>query len=252
MAFVDTHRTNWSAADAVAFANAEAEKRSQSWSHLCLNFCAHAYGFSSSGTRDVDLDGDSEAIEYWDTAKPAFKHPGDERPPVGALACWRKPTGGAGHIALVVRSTENHVRIASNDIVADGDIDVVDLGRIARDWHHTYLGWVEPDFPRGAGTNTFGKAGDAPHGISVSALQLAAATGGTAPGVLKVQQALHQEYPDFDFSSGPGVFGPLTRQTYTRWQRDQPEHFTGKSANGEPGRLTLERLGKKHHFAVVD
>jgi surface antigen len=155
VALVITHETRWSAADAVNFVLAEAENRSQSWFHLCLNLCAQAYGYAGSGTTDIDHDGDPEAIEYWQSAAASRKHPGDLHPPVGALACWKSTT--AGHIAVVVRSTGDDVQIASNDIVVDGDVDVVQLSKITEMWHQTYLGWVEPDFPNGAGTNQHGK-----------------------------------------------------------------------------------------------
>jgi surface antigen len=263
MATVDAHHTRWSATDAVNFVLAEAEKRSQSWHRLCLNLCAKAYGYMGSGTKDLDHDGNPEAIEYWQSARASYKHPGDRHPPVGALACWKSTT--AGHIAVVVRSTGGEVRIASNDIIGnDGDVDVVPLGRIEKDWRgQTYLGWVEPDFPNGAGTNPFGKrkpkegaeregkSGGEPN-VSLSTVRRAANTSGKADGVLSVQKALKAEYPSFDYSSGPGFFGPRTKEFYSRWQRDQPEHFKGKDADGMPGRLTLERLGAKHGFDVVD
>ena len=239
---------------------AEAEKRSQSWRRLCLNLCAKAYGYAGSGTKDLDHDGDPEAIEYWQSAPASFKHGGDRHPPVGALACWKSK--GAGHIAVVVRSIGDDVQIASNDIIGlDGHVHVVPLSRIEKDWHQTYLGWVEPDFPNGAGTNPYSKrvpsrmaAEPAPGRakVSLSAVQKAAKTGSKEPGVLNVQQALKAEYPSFDYSSGPGVFGPRTKEFYSRWQRDQPEHFTVNDANGEPGLLTLKRLGAKHGFDVVD
>jgi hypothetical protein len=71
-----------------------------------------------------------------------------------------------------------------------------------------------------------------------------------ADGVLLVQQALKAEFPDFDFSSGPGVFGPRTVTAYGRWQANQPEKFRGAAANGIPGKLTLKRLGARHGFTV--
>lgn len=148
MSFVATHATNWTAAEAVAFVRKEAAERSTAWHRMCLGLCAHAYGFAASGTANVDHDQYVEASDYWNSA--AHRHPGDRRPPVGALACWTKD-GHAGHIAVVVHSQDEEVSIASNDI--GGVVAVVPLGYIEAHWGLTYRGWVEPDFPHGIGTN---------------------------------------------------------------------------------------------------
>jgi hypothetical protein len=262
MGFVATHRTKWTAAEAVDFVLAEAEDESKSWQNQCLRLCARSYGYAGSGTEDLDHDGDPEAIEYWLAAKASYKHEGDRRPPVGALACWQSPAKAkgmkAGHIAVVVRSNGTDVQIASNDIVGlDGHVDVVPLGRIEEKWGHTYLGWVEPDFPNGGGKNPAGKRKPTKpmkvpaRQVSLAAMIKAAKNHAKADGVLLVQQALKAEYPTFDFSSGPGFFGPLTVKAYSQWQRDQPERFTGDDANGIPGMLTLKRLGARHGFAAV-
>jgi lysozyme len=148
MAFAVTHRTNRTAAEAVAFVTEQARERSTSWQRLCLGLCARAYGFEASGTPNVDHDQFVEASDYWKSAH--HRHPGDRRPPVGALACWTK-AGHAGHIAVVVHSHGDDVRIASNDI--DGVVAVVALGYIETHWGLAYRGWVEPDFPHGIDMN---------------------------------------------------------------------------------------------------
>ena len=148
MEFVATHKTNWTAAEAVAFVREQAAERSTKWHRLCLGLCACAYGYAASGTTNVDQDEFVEASDYWDSA--VHRHPGDRRPPVGALACWTKE-GRAGHIAIVVRSDGEDVRVASNDI--DGVVGIVPLRYIEAQWGLTYRGWAEPDFPQGVGTN---------------------------------------------------------------------------------------------------
>jgi len=66
--------------------------------------------------------------------------------------------------------------------------------------------------------------------------------------VLLVQKALAKAV-GLDYSSGPGVFGPRTRQAYAVWQGSLG--FKGGSADGVPGLLSLRRLGDKYGFKVV-
>lgn len=148
MTFVLTHRTNWTAAEAVAFMRDQAAERSTGWHRMCLGLCARAYGFAASGTANVDRDEFVEASDYWDSAR--HRHPDDRHPPMGALVCWTR-VGRAGHIAVVVHSDGDDVRIASNDI--NGAVGIVALDYIETHWGLTYRGWVEPDFPQGVGTN---------------------------------------------------------------------------------------------------
>lgn len=66
--------------------------------------------------------------------------------------------------------------------------------------------------------------------------------------VLVVQEALKKEFRSFDYSSGPGIFGPRTKATYSKWQKKLG--YTGKDADGVPGLKSLRELGKKHGFTV--
>jgi hypothetical protein len=67
--------------------------------------------------------------------------------------------------------------------------------------------------------------------------------------VLLVQKALKKVYPDFDYSSGPGVFGPATKACYKKWQLSQGAVGTG--ADGAPGTSTLSALGKRTGLFTV-
>jgi N-acetylmuramoyl-L-alanine amidase CwlA len=64
--------------------------------------------------------------------------------------------------------------------------------------------------------------------------------------VLVVQEALKKEYPSFDYSSGPGMFGPRTKAAYAKWQTKIGE----KKATGVPTLTSLRKLGEKHGFTV--
>lgn len=65
-----------------------------------------------------------------------------------------------------------------------------------------------------------------------------------------VQKALKKVYPDFDYSSGPGIFGPLTTQFYAKWQRSLD--YSGADANGGPGESSLKRLATQTGIFTVN
>ncbi|KOG44797.1 hypothetical protein ADK75_34270 [Streptomyces virginiae] len=66
----------------------------------------------------------------------------DRNPPPGALLYW--DTGQrAGHVALYL----GNGKIASNDIVSQGRIDIVDATVVESKWGATYIGWAPPYFP---------------------------------------------------------------------------------------------------------
>jgi hypothetical protein len=66
--------------------------------------------------------------------------------------------------------------------------------------------------------------------------------------VLLVQKALHQAVA-LDYSSGPGIFGPKTKDAYIKWQKSLG--YTGSDANGVPGQVSLKALGDKYGFTVI-
>lgn len=55
-----------------------------------------------------------------------------------------------------------------------------------------------------------------------------------------VQHALAKTV-GLDYSSGPGTFGPKTRDAYAKWQRKCG--FSGNGADGKPGSASLKKLG---------
>jgi len=66
--------------------------------------------------------------------------------------------------------------------------------------------------------------------------------------VLIVQEALKKESRSFDYSSGPGIFGPRTKAAYANWQKKLGQ--TGAKANGVPDLTSLRKLGAKYGFTV--
>lgn len=61
--------------------------------------------------------------------------------------------------------------------------------------------------------------------------------------VLLLQKALKEIYPDFDYSSGAGTFGPKTQEYYSKWQKSLG--YSGSGANGSPGIASLTALANR-------
>ncbi|MER6126575.1 peptidase M23 [Streptomyces sp. NPDC001795] len=125
-----------SVAEAIAWAKAHSGAGSSSgWYQRCLAFTANVYGWSFSGV--------NYAIDHYKVVPASMRHDGDRHPPAGALMYW--DTGHrAGHIAVYLGGG----KVASNDILRPGYIDVVDAGLFETKWNAKYIGWTPPVFPR--------------------------------------------------------------------------------------------------------
>lgn len=125
-----------SVAEAIQWAKDHAGANSTAnWYQRCLAFTANVYGWSFSGV--------NYAIDHYKVVPASMRHDGDRHPPPGALMYW--DTGHrAGHIAVYLGGG----KIASNDILRPGYIDVVDAGLIESKWGAKYIGWTPPDFPK--------------------------------------------------------------------------------------------------------
>ncbi|WP_159029792.1 lytic transglycosylase domain-containing protein [Streptomyces marincola] len=131
----DNPRTCQEAIDA---ARREARSGSGAWYRRCLAFVAESYGWAASG--------EPTARAAWDRmVRSGLAHRSDPRPPAGALLFY--DSGDAGHVALHLGGG----RVATNDIIASGHIDIVPLDDLTDGrWRLTYLGWAPPDFPHAA------------------------------------------------------------------------------------------------------
>jgi len=162
MEMTPTHGTIWSPKDAIAFLRAEEASGTTQWKQFCLRLAANAYGYSSSNVLDVERDGDHDVADYWLQVKPALKHEGDRRPPIGALAIFGNPRR-FGHIAVVVKSDSKGVIVLANDDVgASGRVRPLSLAAIEDTLNLRYLGWVEPSFARAMVGNPKGLPSDRP------------------------------------------------------------------------------------------
>ncbi|MEV6672870.1 lytic transglycosylase domain-containing protein [Streptomyces sp. NPDC051162] len=123
---------------AIAWAKANAGSGSSGdWYQRCLAFTAIVYGWNVSGV--------TYAIDHFSVVPADMQHRGDRNPPPGALMYW--DTGHrAGHIAVYLGGG----KIASNDILRNGYIDIVDADLIESKWGAKYIGWTPPYFPYGS------------------------------------------------------------------------------------------------------
>jgi hypothetical protein len=127
-----------STAQAIEWARAQVENPSKNWFNLCLNFVAQAYGWRNAGVH--------YAIDHFDVGPAHQRFVADRNPPPGALLFWktgRRP----GHVALSLGGG----KIATNDILRSGRIDIVDASAPERLWGATYIGWTVPYFPHAKG-----------------------------------------------------------------------------------------------------
>jgi hypothetical protein len=125
-----------SVAEAIAWAKAHAgTKSTNDWYQRCLAYTAIVYGWSFSGV--------NYAIDHYSVVPKEMRHDKDRNPPPGALMYW--DTGHrAGHIAVYLGNN----KVASNDILRPGYIDIVDAELFETKWTATYIGWTPPVFPR--------------------------------------------------------------------------------------------------------
>ncbi|SFF74965.1 hypothetical protein SAMN05216251_12738 [Actinacidiphila alni] len=139
-----TTRTPRSPSQAIAAARAEAGR--PGWYRRCDNFVAQAYGYGSSGSATADV--------HWNRLVGAgLAHPGDGRPPPGALLFY--DNHNVGHVALYLGGD----LVASNDVLdtfsGEGAIAIVHRRELTNGhWRLRYRGWAEPAFPDAAGTST--------------------------------------------------------------------------------------------------
>ncbi|GAB3425230.1 hypothetical protein [Flindersiella endophytica] len=229
----------------VARPSAKAPRR---WKGLCLAFVRTCWGFPPTGIFNAN--------EAWRRTKRKRIR---GTPPPGAPIFWA--VGRHGHIAL----SAGNGRCYSNDIRRSGRIDLVPISEITRKWGARYRGWGEDyvgtTLPITRSTGSAGGSGGGSGGRTVDLSKLIAAAqrdpkrpqGGTTKGsvgfVRIVENALQAEGLLSSRFSGDGSYGTLTVKAYAKWQRKCG--FTGKDANGIPGRKSLERLGRRHRFSVT-
>lgn len=224
----------------MAAARRQVDDPSRDWTNLCLAFVRTVWGIEPTGI--------PHANAAWERSE---KRHGDMRPAKGSPVYWR--VGRYGHVAL----SAGGGAVFTTDFKRTGKVDVVPIGDITRGWNADYRGWTE-DY---CGNQDLPVKVPAHQKVSLSQLVEAARKdpgrpqGGTTDGAVKdvkiVEIAL--------FAEGllrprrytrDGSFGSLTVDAYSAWQRRLG--YSGPDADGIPGVVSLQRLGKRHRFEVVD
>ena len=100
---------------------------------ICDHFVANMYGFSSSGF--------ASATAHWAQTPANIKHPGDQRPPIGALVFFAtgKP---AGHVAIVTGYGHDGQPLVTTTHTNNGQPRTMTLAQVGM----TYQGWAQPYF----------------------------------------------------------------------------------------------------------
>lgn len=126
---------------AQAVAAARRAAGSGGWGGMCELFVEQAYG-----TRAVH----TTANAHWRAAVAGgYAHPGDSRPPPGALLFYDNGKY-TGHVALYLGRDQ----VASNDVLQSGRISIVSRRELTDGaWRLRYRGWAEPRLPSHPGLN---------------------------------------------------------------------------------------------------
>lgn len=193
-------------------------------------------------------------------------------PAVGAQVFFG--SGGGSHTGIVYAYDETYIYTVEGNTNDSGSAegDGVYLKKRARRDAYTY-GYGYPEFAEGIVTADPSKKGKAGYTYKATAADptkkaaakpvvdlsnlIAAAKrdpklpqGGTThpKDVKPVETALRKEgLLDAKYASD-GSFGSLTVKAYAAWQRKLG--YTGKDADGIPGKASLTKLGAKHGFTV--
>jgi hypothetical protein len=163
--------------------------------------------------------------------------------------------GRIGHAFFVEKVVGDFVHTIEGNTNLDGSATGIGVFRLSRLWRNG------PTTIRGFGRQHYGHGGATPgasHAVSLAdVIDAATRDPASGPGVTShprevriVEAALTAEgllSPSF---AKDGRFGAPTITAYSQWQRRRG--FSGKDANGIPGKETLKALGQFHGFAVKD
>lgn len=213
-----------SAGGGSAYAFQQAAQRTTGWHNQCLRFVRSACGAPAQG---------GYAYRAWQLAK--HKHPNDRNPPAGVPMFFY---GGVyGHTSL----SAYQGRTWSSDVIVDDQVRKTTIATIENKWGMRYLGWTED--VNGVRVRDIGE----PH-VSLSTVHKSIHRDQPYVGNGTIARALHKEgYVGFTNGS---KWGRGKRRAYKKWQKKCG--FGGTGADGIPGKMSLTKLGNKHHFKVVD
>jgi len=228
------------------FCRAQHDDGSDKWYRMCLSLARQARGLPGRY---------ASAWEAWEAAD--RKHPVDSAQvdwsmvPRGAPLFYRG--GEYGHVATFIGVTKCGPLCWSNDAGGHGKVSMVNPLWFEPHWQHYLVGYTAdlngydlplriPDPP----TVSLKVVSEAAR--QDSARQQGGQTPGAGPSVIIIERALaHLGY--LSWSLVDGSYGTSTMAAYRHWQ--ETLGFSGKDADGVPGKATLDRLGAKFNFKVV-
>jgi hypothetical protein len=135
-------RGRWTPQHAVAWAEKQVKHPAQNYHDLCDHFVAACYGFGYSGYPTAR----AQAYAVPSKLRHAITDP--KKIPAGALVFWPH-CGSQGHIAISVGDG----KVASNDILRRGKIDIVNVDTITHNWGAGQPFWCPPYFKASGGHN---------------------------------------------------------------------------------------------------
>ncbi|MFZ1361469.1 MAG: peptidoglycan-binding domain-containing protein [Candidatus Nanopelagicales bacterium] len=233
----------WTPQQAVTYAIGQAKNPDKNYYMLCEHFASWVYGWGGSGYASA------KAHALATPSSRRNKIPSDHsKIPAGALIYFTE--GTYGHVVVAV----GNGKVASNDIVKPGDIDIVPLSRFKQKWGYTPDMWKLPDFPRAFGRNPNrapvvkpqAKPAPKPATKTKPVVKLSnVRVGKRNAQVKRVQTALRNRgaaYRKLNRSGATGYYGTQTRNMVQRYQRSLG--FKGRDADGRIGCTSLKRLNK--------
>lgn len=232
--------TPWDVDTAIGWLTEQVTGRTTGWHNVCLGITAKAYGYAASGTVPAERGRSGWAIEAWDQAPVASKHPGVfDNAPRGAIFHWRKRWGkGPGHTA----TCDGAGRIFTNDLRIDGRITLEPIDDVRLKWGMVMVGWRAPQFIHGTGRNPDHPTPLPPPRVPVMPIVVLADLHGRDSSVSAklVNDALVAE----------GLLPKLLARAY--WSpAAQLAMRRYRALHKLEGRSSYVTLGRKHGFAVA-
>ena len=159
-----------------------------------------------------------------------------------------------GHVFFVEKVVGDFVQTIEGNTNLDGSATGIGVFRLSRRWRNgptTIRGFGRQQYDADK-TSKLTKTVSLANVIDAAKLDPPAPDGATShPDDVKiVEAALVAEGLLSPAFGNDGSYGTVTITAYSQWQKQQG--FTGKDADGIPGRETLKALGGRHGFRVTD
>lgn len=203
---------------ALAAAKREHDNASRNWAGWCLIFARTMFGIAAKYP---------SAAAAWTASNRKHRTTVAQDVPRGVPVWWTGGAGGFGHVAI---STGNGW-CWSTDFARKGKVDHVKIDDVTRGWGLKFQGWTEDVNDVRVYTPTINKLDPANYGMGKR---------NSAVKWLKARLAAKGYRKGLNLASS--TFGAGTRAQVATYQRAQG--WTGRDADGLPGRETLRRLNK--------